>query len=820
MHASLTSLRAQCGLVVRWASARLSVFAAVSGYIILLLALTMLPGRFGAAHVLAVLGTVLTGAAFWTLQFASSRQPAQPLTTANSSIDALGERIEARLEQLQDLRWEVSERDAHYRHLLDAQTDLILRLDHTGRLTFANRAFCELFEKDADIALGSPFAPEIIAGDTADPSAGWASLGAHEPRLGDQLIATPKGDRWISWQVHVLPHDDNGLAEVELVGRDITAEREQNARLEEARCQAEAANQAKSRFLAAMSHEIRTPMNGILGMAGLLNETDLDDDQRTYVAAIDQSAGTLLSLIDEILDFSKIEAGKLTLRQEEFSLSECVRSTVELLAPKAHDKNLELAWSVDPSVPARLIGDSARVRQIILNLLSNATKFTDEGGITVHVGLAAGSTHDGNAATANGSAPTDKPAEQKTLKVSISVSDTGAGLSSADCTRLFQEFEQSGIVAEQQLGGSGLGLAISRGLARAMHGDIRVDSEPGCGATFTADLDLLAAPSANSAASVDEIAHPSRTRRVLLACDRAIERGAMARELTLRGAQVVEAPLEQALEAVLAMRKRGSSFDELVVEAAADAATAGKLLKAATGNDKDRHVNGTVIMDLADRSRWSAFTKQGFSRYLVRPVRPESLIEQVLADKQPTGNEHQPVASKHATDDNDEAGRSTSRHAAPDHQSGTSNARVVLIVEDNPINELLAVKIAESAGHEVLVARTGRQAVEHMERALAGAARMPDVILMDIMMPGLDGVEATGIIKELFANVDSSDSDPPQCPPIVALTAHAFHEDCQRYLDAGLDDYLTKPFLPDQLHGVLERSFRKQSPCPGRGTAA
>ncbi len=815
MHAFRASIAASLQRAANWLTSRMTVAAAVLGYILLLCALTLLPGPFGAAHGLAILGTALTGAAFWTFHASPAYQKSRQLPDGLVNIDAIGDRIESRMEQLQDLRWEVSERDAQLRQLLDAQTDLILRIDHKRRLTFANRAYCELFEVSAESVLGSPFALDVIDGSEIPQLAGGSLWRNAEAGPFDQLIVTPIGERWVSWQVHVLPADDEGRIEAELVGRDITSEREQKQNLDEARIEAEAANRAKSRFLAAMSHEIRTPMNGILGMAGLLRETDLSDEQSTYVEAVGQSAGTLRTLIDEILDNSKIEAGKLTLRRDVFSMTDCVRETVELLAPRALDKGLELAWSFSPTVPDRLVGDPARVRQIILNLLSNATKFTEAGGITVRVEAEPVSDGDDEPMPQDGSATFSS---RGPFMITITVTDTGMGLSGEDCTRLFQEFEQSGSAHEQQLGGTGLGLAISRSLVRNMNGDIQVESQPGQGSTFTAQIVLHAAAVSDQTLEQDSNAHSIHLgRRVLLACNRKIERGVSARILRGQGAEVVEVSFDGAREAILAMRKRGLHFDEVIVESNVDEAAAGDVLKEAAQGCSDRQLNGTVIVDPTVRTRRRAFKSKGFAGYLVRPVRPASLIERVLKNR-PDPQSIEPAPASIAGG-NENFPPATAAIDVPASRSDTN--RVVLIVEDNPVNELLAVKVVESAGHEVLVARNGREAVEHMARARAGAARLPDAILMDIMMPGLDGVETSRIIKQMYeggAESPGNSGTGEPCPPIIALTAHAFQEDCQGYLDAGLDNYLTKPFLPDQLHAVLERAFREIETT--RGSAA
>src|SRR5215510_8029211 len=443
-----------------------------------------------------------------------SAPPSPDLPAEFERFVRIGERLERGLEELKDIQWQIRENEARYRDLLDNQADVILRRDAQGRLTFVNRAFCSVFGLEREEVLGRPFTHRVLAGDAVAP---LTPGGALRQQRYVQEIDTAAGPRWFEWEEHAVPGSETAVAEVQCLGRDITEERRAAAELKEARKQAVAANRAKSRFLAAMSHEIRTPMNGILGMTQLLCETELAPEQQTYARAIEQSARTLLILIDEILDFSKIEADKLQLNCAELALEECVQGVVELLAPKAYEKGIDIAWAIDPKLPRHLMGDEVRLRQIITNLVGNAIKFTDTGGVLITAALPAHS---------------DKPPEGEVV-VAITVEDTGIGIPPEAFATLFGEFEQAELAVERRQGGTGLGLAISRRLARAMGGDIEVTSA-GCGSTFVATVRLKRAeqPAAPRPARVK----PASVPHVLLALERPIERRAL--RLALEGAGI------------------------------------------------------------------------------------------------------------------------------------------------------------------------------------------------------------------------------------------------------------------------------------------
>jgi PAS domain S-box-containing protein len=679
----------------------------------------------------------------------------------------VGERLERGLEELKDIQWEIRENEARYRDLLDSQADVILRRDGEGRLTFVNQAFCRVFGLQRSAVLGGAFTPRVIAGE--HPSV-LVPGGSIRQQRYVQEIETASGPRWFEWEAHTVTTGKSAVAEVQCVGRDITERRRTEAELTEARKQAEAANRAKSRFLAAMSHEIRTPMNGIIGMTALLCDTELVPEQKTYARAIERSARTLLTLIDEILDFSKIEADKLQLNSAPLALGECVQGVVELLAPKAYEKNIDIAWAIDPATPRTVMGDEVRVRQVVTNLVGNAIKFTDAGGVLVTV-----------APCRNGNGPL----REDEVRIAIAVEDTGIGIPGEGLPALFSEFEQADAAVKRRQGGTGLGLAISRRLVRAMGGDITVVSAVGSGSTFTAVMRLRRAADPADAAGETAVAESaSAGRHVLLALDRPLERRALRLALEGYGIPLEETTVAGAQRLLATAAEAGEAFNTIVVDGRCGRAGAAGLLAGARAAGGDA-VLGIIVLDTAAKADFSQFRDAGFGAYLVRPVRPQSLLT------------HMGVR----TEEGDTA-------SAPDKKERTFRLRTasgtprVLLAEDNDINALLARRLLEKAGCEVFLCVNGREAVAAFQRVLAGRDPGFDVVLMDAHMPVLDGLDATRLIKQLYIDHKDRSLKPP---PIIAVTANAFDDDRRRCLAAGMDDYLAKPFDPGELHGLLEK---------------
>ncbi len=366
--------------------------------------------------------------------------------------------LESRLDQAEDRHWEFREAQERAKSFFEAQGDVIVRRDGNGAITYANDAFCALAGRAREDLLGTSFA-------LATEHQGETVLLADGTRAYDQKVAAPDGARWIAWR-EVTVRSDLG-SEMQSVGRDVTDRAIAERALADARDQAEAANRAKSRFLAMVSHEIRTPLSGILGMADLLGDTPLGPEQATYLAAMKASGGTLVSFIEELLDLAKIEAGRLDLAPAPFAPAAFVEEAVELLGPRAQAKGLEICSYVDERLPSRVIGDAARLRQVIFNLVGNAIKFTETGGVSIIA------------------EPGRHPDE-----IVIAVRDTGIGISPEDQARVFLEFEQADVGSTRKYDGLGLGLTISKRIVERMGGAIALDSTAGAGATFRVTLPL------------------------------------------------------------------------------------------------------------------------------------------------------------------------------------------------------------------------------------------------------------------------------------------------------------------------------------------
>jgi signal transduction histidine kinase/CheY-like chemotaxis protein len=652
--------------------------------------------------------------------------------------------LETRIEELSDDEWELHEAEESARSLLEAQGDLIVRRDAQGNVTYANDAFCALASKPRDALIGNKIELPVV-------EQGTVTVLTDGTRMHDQKIACGNNTRWIAWR-EVAVRSDTG-SEVQGVGRDVTDRVEAEHALGSARDQAEAASRAKSRFLAMVSHEIRTPLNGMLGMADLLLDTPLTPEQRTYAKAAKTSGETLLSLIEEILDFSKIEAGRLDLEARPFALGALVEEVVELLAPRAQAKGIEIASFVDERLPAILVGDAARLRQVLLNLAGNAIKFTERGGGAVIV----------------------EP-DEATGAVRFQVRDTGVGLKGEDQARIFRDFEQADGSPTRKFGGTGLGLAISKRIVERMDGHIDVESAPGVGSifSFTVPLPPARADENHGAFAVPDLSDMS----VMIVAGAEIEASLLARRLGRWGARTCAAADPKIAFALLPERHWNALLVDYPLASAMIAQGALAKLYA---------TRRIVLIRPTERPELPALKAAGFTGYLVKPVRAASLAARLAADE---AFEHAPT----------EVAAESGESATPASGKGLS----ILVAEDNEINALLARALLTRLGHRPTIASTGEAAVESWLAALAGGSPY-DLVLMDVQMPVMEGLEAARRIRVAEAETHAKPTR------MLALTANAYAEDREAVLAAGMNGLLVKPLDPESLRQAIEAA-------PGAGS--
>ena len=663
-----------------------------------------------------------------------------------------------------------AERQNRLAAIVERAGSAVIISDPKGRIEWVNQGFVRLTGY-ASAEVAGRQQDEVLCGGQGDSAAGATLRAAMDTGSGCQvevLSHTREGSAyWAHIDFQPIRSTGGVLTSFMAICTDVTERRQARETLQAAKEAAERANRAKSEFLATMSHEIRTPMNGVLGFANLLRDTPLNDEQRDFVRTIERSGQNLLAILNDILDFSKIEAGAMTLENIPFDLPDAIEEVVALMAGKAEEKQLELGMSIAPAVPERVVADPGRLKQILVNLIGNAIKFTSLG--CVHVDVAA-IHQDGN------------------TSLQIKVRDTGIGIPQAAQAALFQKFTQADASTTRRYGGTGLGLAICRQLIDLMGGKIGIDSAPGAGSTFWFTMPVKVAEGMESSAAPGEIAG----RRVLIVDDLEMNRRVLESQLTGWGAECTSVDGgRHALAALERAFTAGRPYEVALVDHLmpdVDGAELGQMLHA-----DPRFAELRLILLTSGEQLGSAreLLECGFSAYITKPVVRSRLLRDAMC------RALLPAAVQPSKLDGASPARAEiASPAAP-------NLIRVLVAEDNSVNQMVAVRLLERLGCRVDVAGNGAEAVQM-------ATRLPySLIFMDCHMPEMDGFEATVEIRRRENELGRT------AMPIVALTASVLQEDRDRCVSSGMDDIIGKPVQPAELAQVLRRFAPK-----GAGVAA
>ncbi len=730
-----------------------------------------------AAVAVLIVARLLLGWALWQDLSPDARLRAMffgvPIALATALVACLALKLAA-----DHRRQKLAERQAQsielrYELLAAHSTEMISALQPSGVRLYASPASLAVYGKTPEELVGHTLIDTVEPDDAGRVAEAIDAARRHPDGVALLWRGRRKtgGTLWIEGKFKPITHPMSGAPYIVAIERDVTGRVRTEEALRAAKEQADAASRAE--FLANMSHEIRTPMNGILGMAGLLLRTPLTLEQRQFTEMVRDSGETLLTIVNDILDISKLEAGKVELESVDFDLMTLVEGAVALMVPRAREKAIDLGVFVDPAAAGAFRGDPNRLRQILLNLVGNAIKFTEKGGVTVQVTL-----RRDDAPERLGAAPL----------VRFSVADTGIGMTDDVRARLFEKFTQADSSISRRFGGTGLGLAISRQLVELMGGAIDAVSQPGVGSTFSVEVPL--APTTATLVEHRPLPAPLKNLRVLAVDDAPLSLDILSRQFEAFGIQVSCA--EDGFGALAALeraRHRAEPFDAVFLD---------QTMPGLSGDDLATRIRSNklladtklVLISSGGASSWGGGATRQFDAIVEKPARQDDLLD--CLSRLFLG---MPMRPKKDIDVSQDVS------AAVEELRPTPRTLHVLLAEDNKINRHFALSLLRKAGHTIEAVGNGREAVDAVSR------KDYDVVLMDVQMPEMDGIEATQRIRALPA--------PKGDVPIIVLTAHAMAGAREHYLDLGMDDYISKPIQPALLLSKLADLALAQKP---RGT--
>ena len=640
----------------------------------------------------------------------------------------------------------------YYESVLKYSPAAVVTLDLNENIVTCNPAFEELFGYTRNEVVGKNL-DHLISPDKPDEATSFTHQARDGKAVHGYVTRLRKDGSEVEVEMSGVPVSiGNQKVGLLAIYHDITE-------LMNAKRAAESADQAKSEFLANMSHEIRTPMNGVIGMIELLKDTPLDPEQRDYLNTANESAESLLTLINEVLDFAKIESGQMSLESIDFDLRSMVEGVARTLATRAEGKGLEMVCMVNRDIPSRVKGDPTRLRQILVNLVGNAIKFTSQGEIVIR-------------------AMVDEKRDEGT-RLLFSITDTGIGIPHDRQQAIFDRFTQVDSSSTRKYGGTGLGLAISAQLVHMMNGEIGVQSEPGQGSTFWFTIDTLKPTEEGTRPLV--IPLDLKNLPILVVDDNQTNRSIIGKIVSGFGCQVTQA--SSGIQALTIMRNevaKGKPFEMILLDMQMPEMDGEQVLKEIKMDPELKKTLVVILTSMGHRGDAARLEALGCSAYLLKPVRQKELFNTILSvmgQQQMNKATSSSIITRHALEE-------------ADHSQN-----LILLAEDNAINQKLALRLLQKAGYSVDVVENGLQAVNAVQK------KQYSLVLMDVQMPELDGFDATRQIRAL--------PSPTGIIPIVAMTAHAMAGDREKCLEAGMNDYLSKPLNIDEVLTVVNKYAAK-----------